>query len=189
MNKFRKHISTAIATISGAITLDSYRRLLENDKVIKKTTDLLEETVRRSVDLADKLDQVLSNSHKHKTEVESKLNQLKNNLDNIADNSVKLSNPLPDTNIISNNINESVKKTNNILDEIIRLISDTPTASGSNTPSAELSSDLNLGIDFFNQYTQYLNTLTTVQVGAIAYIIISLTIIFLLINILLAVIS
>ena len=72
MNKFRKHISTAIATISGAITLDSYRRLLENDKVIKKTTDLLEETVRRSVDLADKLDQVLSNSHKHKTEVESK---------------------------------------------------------------------------------------------------------------------
>lgn len=186
MNKFKKHISTAIATISGAITLDSYRRLLESDKIVKKTTDLLEETVRRSVDLADKLDQVLSNSHKNKTEVEDKLNQLKDNLDNIADNSVKLSNTLPDTStsVISNNINESVNKTNNILDDIIKLISDTPTASGSNTPSTNLSN--NLGIDFFTQYTQYLNTLTTVQVGAIAYIIISLTIIFLLINILFA---
>jgi Tfp pilus assembly major pilin PilA len=187
MNKFRKHISAAIATITGAITLDSYRRLLENDKVIQKATDLLEETVRRSCDLADKLDQVFSTSQKNKTEVESKLNHLKANLDNIADNSVKLSNATPknsETNVLSQDLTESVNKTNGILDEIIRLISDTPTsgtASGSNT-----GNNLNFSIDFFSQYTQFLSTLTTTQVGAVAYIIISLTIIFLLINILLA---
>lgn len=63
------------------------------------------------------------------------------------------------------------------------MISDTPTASGTGTASGN---SLNFSFDFFSQYTQFLSTLTTTQVGAVAYIIISLTIIFLLINILLA---
>ena len=59
MNKFKKHIGTAIATISGAITLESYRRLLDNDHVAKQNNDLLQETIRRSIEIADKIDKVL----------------------------------------------------------------------------------------------------------------------------------
>jgi hypothetical protein len=36
MNLFKKHINKVLTGITGAITLDSYRRLLENDNVIKK---------------------------------------------------------------------------------------------------------------------------------------------------------
>ena len=106
-------------------------------------------------------------------------------MDNIADNSTKLGSAFPnniDTNVISNDITESVNKTNSILDEIMKLISDTTSGTSS---SIGIINNFSLN-DIYNQYIQFISTLNTVQVGAIAYILVSITIIFLLTNILLA---
>jgi hypothetical protein len=185
MNLLKKHINKAFTFVTGVITIDSYKRLLENDNVIKQTNDLLVETMRKSTEIADRLEEVLLVNNRNKVEVETKLNLLRDNLDNVVENSTKLSTALPknqvtdiiNTDIIidkSKDLTESVNKTSTILDEIIKLISD-PTSSYSNLSINEI----------YTQYINFLSTLTTTQVGAIAYTIVSVFLIYLLINILL----
>jgi hypothetical protein len=116
--------------------------------------------------------------------VECKLNTLKDNLDNVLENSTKLGTVLSkdiNTDVISNDLTESVNKTSSILDEIIKLISDNNNGTSS---LVEISNNFSLN-EIYNQYIQFLSTLTTIQVGAIAYILVSILIIYLLINILL----
>jgi hypothetical protein len=77
-----KHIKGFIAGISTVIGFDSYRRLLSQSYIDQNTNELLQDTVRRSTEIADKLDEVLQ-KNKDNVQLETKLNQLKDNVFNL----------------------------------------------------------------------------------------------------------
>jgi len=178
-----KNINGFVIGITSIISFDSYRRLLNNSYINKNTNDLLQETVIRSTEIVDKLDQVLD---KNKTDeiLENRLNQLKDNLESINTNSSELSKFNIDNIVLqsykdfiidrSKYLTESVNKYKSILDEIIKMISD-------NNNGNHLTVN-----EIYTQYINFLSSLTTIQVGALCYILLSITIIYLLTNILLA---
>jgi hypothetical protein len=129
MRYLKKHINHVITSITVAISIDGYRRVLNSEVNDRFTNDLLQETIRKSTEIINKLDEQNINN----VEIESKLGKVKNYLDEI-ENKTKIISDIGNNNlknettkdlIIENNniLKESVFKANGIIDEIFKKIS------------------------------------------------------------------
>lgn len=73
IKNFKKHIGNIVTGITATITLDGYRRVLNSEQNEKLTNNLLNETIRKSTEIMDKLDEHVFNNN----EIESKLGDVK----------------------------------------------------------------------------------------------------------------
>lgn len=177
LKTYLKHIGSSLMV---AMTADGYRRTLINDQKNNETDKIVQETIRRSVELTNKLGEQVEQNVKIKTEIENHLNQIKTGLDNIK-KKVEYLNTADNKNISENfeSLTEESSKVNTFVDKVLELIS-TPTSSSSLT-------DYNVSLQIFiDKYYQFFDSLTTVQKGALAHTLFCIGLLFCIFDILVA---
>ena len=160
LKTYFKHISTSLML---AISLDGYRRTVINDIKNKETNEIIQETIRRSIELSNKLNEQIEQNIINNTEIESNLKNIKSGLECIQ-NKVNDLNKLDNVN--NDLINESYQtlkdeafKTNNIIDKVLEFINNNSSSSSNNF----------ILQDILNNYNQFFDSLTTFQKGALAH--------------------
>jgi hypothetical protein len=142
------------------------------DNKNKETDRIIQETIRRSTELSNKLNEQIEQNINNNTEIESSLNNIKTGLETIQNkvNDLKiLSAAGENVNNKSELINENFQlltkessKVNSFIDKVLELNDkSTPTASGTNN---------NLTIqNILDQYYQFFDSLTIIQKGVFAH--------------------
>lgn len=177
LNTYIKHIGS---TLMIAMTADGYRRTIMNDYKNSDTDKIVQETIRRSTELSNKLNEQIEQNILNKTEVENNLKNIKIGLDNIKKQVTDL-NTTSDNNNISKSfqsLTDESSKVNSFIDKVLELIS-TPTSSGSN------NNNISLQI-FIDNYYQFFESLNIIQKGALTHTLFCIGLLFCIFDILVA---
>jgi hypothetical protein len=182
LKTYFKHIGS---TLMIAMSADGYRRTLINDNKNRETDRIIQETIRRSTELSNKLNEQIEQNIINNSEIENNLNNIKTGLESIQDKVNNLNKlELEEVNNKTDLINESFKtltnessKVNNIIDKVLDFINkSTPPSSNNNLTFQNI----------LDQYYQYFDSLTTIQKGALAHILFCIGLLFCIFDILLA---
>jgi hypothetical protein len=176
MKNLKKYFNSIAPVLMGAITLDGYRRTVNNDLTIKETDKLVQDTVRKSIEIANKLNDTLEQKLNENVEIQANLGKVKESIENIEHNAKILNNLSQNNennqtliNESSKTLKESASKANELIDKILEIINN----SGNN----------NYIQNIFENINKFLTTLTTIQLGAIGHIFACISILFFLWNI------
>lgn len=210
MKNFKTYLKTFGTGLMFVISADGYRRTVFNDNKNKETERVIEETIRKSTELSNKLNAQIEQNVINNTEIESKLNQIKIGLDKIKQkvdvlNSISteptptakvegvvdtLPHPLPGSvEVVKqstagiNSINESLKDEAVKVNSIIDKVLEFINSSNNNSnfgPSEQLFQDL------LNQYNQFFDSLTIIQKGALVHTLFCIALLFCIFDILVA---
>jgi hypothetical protein len=176
MKNIKKYIGNIITGITFTIGIDSYRRVLNSEVNDKFTNNLLEETIRKSTEIIDKLNEDKINN----VDIESKLGKVKTYLEEIESKTKVISDIGTTNNNLSNettkdliiesnsSLKDSIFKANEIIDDIFKLIN------GSNNNSNNYLSN------YIDSLYNYFLSLNSIQLSLISHILLSICIFFLL---------
>jgi hypothetical protein len=165
MKNLKTYFKSLCVSLIYGITLDGYRRTVLNDIKNTETDKVIQETIRRSSELSNKLNEQIEQNIINNTEIESSLNNIKTGLESIQ-NKVDNLNKLENNN--TNLINESCQtlkdesiKVNSIIDKVLDFIN-----SNSNSNNFTWSGS---GTNILDNYYKFFDSLTTIQKGALAH--------------------
>jgi hypothetical protein len=201
MKNFKTYLKTFGTGLMFAMSADGYRRTVFNDNKSKETERVIQETVRRSTELSNKLNDQIEQNVINNTEIESSLNKIKTGLEIIQQkvevlNTIatqesnktggNLSSDVLTTSVkqsavgidsINDSLKEEAVKVNSIIDKVLEFIN------SSNNNS-------NFGVqtfqDLLDQYYQFFDSLTIIQKGAFAHTLLCICILLCIFDILLA---
>jgi methyl-accepting chemotaxis protein len=164
MKNLKKYFNNIAPILIGAITLDGYRRTVINDLNIKETDKLVQETVRKSIEIANKLNDTLEQKLNEDVEIQANLGKVKESIENMEHNAKILNNLSQNNennqtliNERSKTFKESASKANKLIDKLLDIINNN---SGSN----------NYMQNIFDNINNFLNSLTSIQLGAVGHI-------------------
>jgi|ERR1700727_359668 len=178
MRNLKKYFGNITTILLTNISVDGYIRTLNNDVQMKESNKLIEESARKSTEIANKLVDTIEQNMITNLEVQTNLGKIKESIDNIQNNVYKLSN-VENNEInqtlnteIFNTLKESVIKTNNLIDKILEFI------------KANLNNNNFINNNILSEYNQFFDSLTFIQKGAIVHTLVSISVLFLLSNLL-----
>lgn len=181
LKTYFKNIGTSLMFF---MTADGYRRTIKNDLRNVETERVLNETIRKSAELERKLNEQIEQEISTNTEVQSNLTQMKDCLDSVQSNITKLNEIKPNNdnkdliNESLKNVSDSANNAGQLIDKILDFI---------NNSSGSSSSSNNFTIqNLLENYHQFFDSLTTIQKGAFAHILLCTVILFCIFDILVA---
>jgi hypothetical protein len=169
LKKYFGHISSFLIT---SISVDSYRRTFLNDINNKETNKIIEDTIRKSTELSNKLNDQIEQKLTENVEIQANLGRIKESLDEVQNNVKILSNFEENNNnqtLItesSKTLKESASKANDLIDKILEFINN------------KTSSNNFTFQNILNNYNQFFDSLTFIQKGAMVHILVSISILF-----------
>lgn len=169
MRNLKLNFNTLIIGITSFISFDSYRRLLEKEYSVNQSEVLLQDTARRSNEILERLnriDQMLEKNKANTEDLDKKLNDVNNKIENLGNDNVFDVSKVNKEEIIES-LDGRLDKMNDIVNNLYDYIK-----------------SINSGNDFIENH--FINSLNSTQLGAVSYIILSILIIYFLINILLS---
>jgi hypothetical protein len=177
MKNLKKYFNNIAPILIGAITLDGYRRTVINDLNIKETDKLVQDTVRKSIEIANKLNDTLEQKLNEDVEIQANLGKVKESIESIEHNAKILNNLSQNNennqtliNESSKTLKESASKANELIDKLLDIINNN---SGNN----------NYMQNIFENINNFLNSLTSIQLGAVGHIFACISILYCLWNI------
>jgi hypothetical protein len=178
LKTYFKHIGS---TLMIAMSADGYRITVINDIKNTETDKVIQETVRRSTELSNKLTEQMEQNVINNTEIESSLNNIKNGLETIQ-KKVDVLNTIETDKSVSNiqqasidSLKEEAVKVNNVIDKVLEFINS----------SSNNSNNLTFQ-DVLDNYYQFFDSLTLIQKGAFAHTLFCIGILFCIYDILVA---
>jgi|ERR1700727_6863 len=193
MRNLSQKLHIVIASLTTQITLDSYRRLLYDNKIDKeictqliKSNKELDTTIRKSNEIIRELEPKIifnqNNVDDKLKSIEDGLNNLKETATNISNN-VKISNNdilEYDKDVIINNSNiitQINNKTSKIIDELLEILINSGSGSSNNNQF--------INNNIINDIYLYLSSLNIIQISIISHILVSVCLLYCIFNILL----
>jgi len=165
MTNLSKYIKNRGPSLILAISLDGYRRTVISDLNVE-TDKLVQDTIRKSTEINNKLTDKLEQTMMENVEIQAKLGRVKESLESIENNAKILNNLSKnkdnnDTliNESSNTLKESATKANELIDKIFEIINNSDSNSSNNYIQ-----------NIFDNINKILSTFDTIQLGAIGHI-------------------
>jgi hypothetical protein len=172
MTKLKKYFGNISSVLIASISVDSYRRTFLNDINNKETNKIIEETIRKSTELSNNLNDQIEQKLIENVEIQANLGRVKEYLDEVQNN-VKILNNFEENNnnqiLItesSKTLKDSASKANELIDKILEYINN-------KTSSNNLTFK-----NILNDYNNFFDSLTFIQKGAMVHTLVSISILF-----------
>lgn len=169
MKNFKTYLKTFGTGLMFAISADGYRRTVKNDIKNEETERVLNETIRRSVELTNKLSEQVEQNIINNAEINNNLDKIKTGLETIQ-NKVDGLNSSNNNNSIDS-LKEEASKVNGFIDKVLEFI---------NSSSSQNNNNLNFQTfqDLLDNYYKFFDSLTVIQKGALAHTLLCLIILY-----------
>ena len=176
MKNFKNFFNTIVPGLMVAISLDGYRRTVNNDLINKNTDKIIQETVRKSLDLSNKLNEQIEQQMIENVEIQAELGRVKESIEDIMNNAKIINSFTNEVNIKANEtliiesskvIEKSAIKTNDLIDKILDFINNS--SSGNNNNFINIT-------NIIDNINNFLSSFNSIQLSAIGHIFTCITI-------------